>query len=244
MTKELNKNILNYIDRYFSLNISGQKVVCPYFINEYIFFGNPVNVGKGTPEEIENEASQILSADNSSDIRKQMIENGLGIDCSGFIYNVFDFATKTYLQKNLSDFLPKLGFFDLRKKVARKVKPQNTISSNEFTSAPFATMLEDAFTVRPGDLIRTKNGKHVLLVYRVETGDNLIKIYFVHSTRFYENNGMHRGFIELNKGQALEQGKWSDESESISPDPTYTGYREIMNKNGIFRTILPVEIFE
>ena len=86
------------IDRYFELRIGTQLVPCPYYINSKISSGNlRVMSGKGEADEIELEVriwAKLKGLDleqaDVSQIRKFMQKLHIGIDCSGFIANVFD----------------------------------------------------------------------------------------------------------------------------------------------------------
>lgn len=236
-------SVKNFINQYFELRIKDQKVRCPYFINLNGMLKSPVMSGKGTPEEIENQANSIIKTEsnNAKEIRKQMQELGLGVDCSGLVYNIYDFwiGEKFQGKKSLCDFLPTVSIFNLRKYLSRLKKPQNSVSADEFTSSPLANKIEIK-KARPGDLIRTRGGKHVLFITEVETQNDLIqKICFVNSAREYKLNGVRYGEIIFDENQSLNTAKWIDIPEE-EVNFTSKGYRESINSNGIFRPNLPL----
>lgn len=119
---ELVSEVKKNIDRYFNLEISNQKVPCPYAINfvesEFLSLMKQVGIeeekikkvhneykennteygwyrGKGTPQELEDAFVKIaelrgfnISNASVEGIREGMKLFGLGIDCSGYVYNV------------------------------------------------------------------------------------------------------------------------------------------------------------
>lgn len=236
------ESVSKYINRYFELNIRDQKVRTPYFINKFGILNLPVMAGKGNPDEIEKFVEKYVK-DNAdeNEIRDIMIKKGIGIDCSGLVYNIYNFwiSEKFAGKKSLRDFLPKVSIFNIRKYFSRLLKPQNSVSAHEFTSPPFAQRIILS-NVKPGDLIRTRGGKHVLFITEVEkNGDFVQKIKFVHSTKEYILNGVRFGEIIFDQNQNLNTAKWVDFPEE---DVNFTsqGFRESINSNGFFRPNLPL----
>lgn len=238
------ESVKNFINQYFELKIKGQKVRCPYFINLNGILKSPVMSGKGTPVEIESIANtflQDLNDVNEEEIRTRMIDRGLGVDCSGLVYNIYDFwiGEKFEGKKSLRDFLPTVSILNIRKYLSRTFKPQNSISADEFTSSPLANKIEIK-EARPGDLIRTRGGKHVLFITEVEKNDGLItKIKFVNSAREYKLNGVRYGEIIFDENQSLNTAKWIDSPEE-EVNFASKGYRESINSNGFFHPNLPL----
>src|SRR5688500_18736663 len=94
-TRKIPQQITDFINRYFELHVLDQKIVCPYYINKGGFLKKPVFSGKGSPDDIEEAANQLLKnhdflRDKPEMIRKEMEVNGLGIDCSGLVYQVYN----------------------------------------------------------------------------------------------------------------------------------------------------------
>lgn len=82
----------------YKLRGGGHELRTPYWINEPGVMSGPFN-GKGSPQQIQEELDRIISEykdplNNPEEVRFLMLRNGLGIDCSGFIYHVLS----TYLQ--------------------------------------------------------------------------------------------------------------------------------------------------
>ena len=130
-------------------------------------------VGKGTAKEI---ALKTIEFANESDLKlvdltPQQIYNfqkkhHLGIDCSGLACHLLNF------------------YFDSKLNVRRT-------SADMLTSIPLSKKI-DISDLKTGDLIRQKNGKHVLFVIE-KIGD---KIIYVDSSR--KGRGVRYGEFDLN----------------------------------------------
>jgi hypothetical protein len=247
MTKRIPAEVQKFIDKYFALDIAGKKVVCPYYINLGGMLKDPVMAGKGDPLEIEERASGIFShidlMDKSEDfIRTEMMDNGLGVDCSGLVYQTLNMWLRDVAQKGeLKDFLPKENSFNPRKMLSRLLKPQSSVNADMLTSEPLSQKI-DVKDVQPGDLIRTRGGKHILLITEVnyDSAGKPSKITFANSAREYKRNGVRYSTITLNGDQDLATAEWSDNDPAEDVNYAYKGYRELMENNGIFRPQLPL----
>lgn len=145
----------------------------PYFINiPKIISSENVLVGKGNAKEIALKTIEYANQENIKlvDLNPQQIYNfqkkhQLGIDCSALACHLLNF----YFDTNL----------DVRK-----------TSANMLTSAPLSQRI-DLRDIKTADLIRQKDGHHVLFVIE-KIGD---KIIYVHSSR--EGRGVHYGEFDL-----------------------------------------------
>jgi hypothetical protein len=246
MLEKVPDEVQGFINRYFELNIKKTRVICPYFINEGVrLLTNPIFAGKGTPEEIESAAVNLVensgNITTADEIRDLMHKAGLGIDCSGLVYQIYDFWLQDVKKSQpISAFLPKVNPLFIRKYLSRKMKPQSSFGANEQTSSPFATKIELS-EVRPGDLIRSRGGKHILFIIEVEKDEKFVnRIKFVHSSRQYQRDGVRYGEIHLDKDQSLATAKWEDNDQSEPVNYAYQGFRESINTNGIFRANLHI----
>jgi len=134
----------------------------PYFSNsgKHKTLGNNVFVGKGSAQEIAlatinlaNQARIKLVNLTSSQIYNFQKKHYLGIDCSGLACHLLNYCFGAHL--------------DVRK-----------TSANMLTSSPISQQIESIDT-RAGDLIRQKNGRHVLIII----SNNKKQITYIHSSR-------------------------------------------------------------
>ncbi|MCA9385563.1 hypothetical protein KC717_02860 [Candidatus Dojkabacteria bacterium] len=226
MIRRIPEKLQLEIDKYFSLDMHGTNVVCPYYINPKSTRGNlRVMAGKGAPEEIELETRiwakvkgfDIVNA-SAEEIREFMLQMKIGVDCSGFVAQI------------LNNYMTKMGYGPLRlylsfdnnsliARLRRFLRPLENIGANILTSDLNADHIDDLNEIRPGDLIRAKgnqrNAHHVGIITEVEYDEesqSVRKFTYANSHRFYENqNGMRYGEVVLdNPGKELKDQTWTD----------------------------------
>lgn len=257
MIEKINEQLQKNIDRYFNLNIGGKILSCPYYINSKVVRGNlRVMSGKGTPEEIELETKiwakvKGFDLDNAgvSEIRKFMLDMKIGIDCSGFVVNVFDKYLSESKGKRLINYL-KFPNTDLISKFRRFLRPVENIGANVLTSVLNCKKIENVNDIQPGDLIRAKgkmnNAHHVGMVveieFEIENNQKVLKSFvYVNSHRFYgEENGMRYGEVEiLDSSKGLKEQNWKD----IHTDGRNYFYEDLLvdyEDNGVRRLKFPL----
>jgi len=179
---ELNKHAIEKSFEYLGLNVCGEKIVTPYYINNIqlglaglmkesgvsdevvkrvfqkykdrqIPFG--WYRGKGTPEEIEGAVIAIsdkvgfsLMGATACGILEFMKLYGLGVDCSGFVYNVLKHAFAKCLKGDLLG--QSLDWCDENK--------TGVNYSGVYVFAGKASGLVNYSEVRPLDLVLIKDG--------------------------------------------------------------------------------------
>ncbi len=238
---ELCHNVMNaYEELDFGI---GRFVACPYYMNAGVRkrAASAVESGKGSPEEIIEELKSRalikkidLAKLSGDEIRQLMIDERIGIDCSGLVSHILDPWVKEIFHTTLGRSLLRTQH-SLKRKLLLRLRPFQNIDVTLLTSPENArsVLLTD---IRPGDLIRTRGGRHVLLIYEVEKDtENLISFSFIHSSdRFSGASGLQRGKVTISKPEgSLHEQLWQ---ESL-PDrkPAYEGWLEEREKNGIFR---------
>lgn len=241
-TYNLPNKVYKFIDKYFNLRIKGFIVSTPYYINKFGLAKHPVAAGKGDPYEIEEIANEKLKSVNVSsevEIYNLLSKHNIGIDCSGLVFNIYKYWLSLF-NYDIKNYLSKVHILNIRKYFSRKFKPQSSINANELTSLPFSNKLERIVDVLPGDLIRTRGGKHVLFITRVVKNEFLVKeIEFVHSAAEYQRNGIRKGLIILDQNQSLNLAEWIDMPQE-EKNFARLGYKEKINNNGIFRPNIPI----
>ena len=196
---KLSPTALKTIHDYLNLPFIGiPGVWCPYFNNARLGQRGQLKVliGKGTPEEIVEEAkiisiqyranifdkNGVFSAhvDHPAEheqvecIRQFLVDNNLGVDCSGFVTNVL----QQHFQETKGINLARKLFVTSKKNFLRwiisRLRPVEQISVAVYANDKNTNTINDFKTIQPGDLIvmlRTgpnKNHDHILLVTEVE----------------------------------------------------------------------------
>ena len=152
----------------------------PYFTNtgKYKNSGENSLVGKGTAQEItlktvefsNNEKLHIINF-SPQELYNFQKKYHLGIDCSGLVSNLLNYyGTSLGIEINLN--------------------PRRT-SADNLTSHPLAHQTTDLKHLQTGDLVRQKNGQHVLFI--IEIIGNIV--YYVESS--HSGRGVTNGHFSL-----------------------------------------------
>jgi len=207
---ETSKSLQDLFYRYTHLPLGGQKIVCPYWINNLKagVFG-PYG-GKGTPREIveatKTEAEKIgldLSKLSKEEILAFMKSKRIGMDCSGFVFWMLDALDREKGGDGIAkDILSSSRLLPSRANVA-------TLTNEGAVSA---VELKD---VRVGDMIRLDKGKHVAIVMKVvrDMGEmgKVREIEYAHSSARTKILGVHAEKIKIkDQTRGLEKQQWND----------------------------------
>lgn len=151
----------------------------PYRINKpYLNSSNNALVGKGSIEEIIETTTKIAE--------KQKIDISKFSD-----KELYNFRKKNKIGIDCSGLVCNLI----------GVKNKRKINADMLTSSPLSQKIEIE-KIKVGDLIRRKNGKHVLLVTKV--GSDFVE--YIHSSR--ENRGVKIEKIDKNHPIFFKEGIW------------------------------------
>lgn len=243
------KTIHDYLNLPY-VGVSG--VRCPYFNNARLGQRGQLKVliGKGSPEEIVEEA-KIISIQYRKDvfdkngvfnahvehpaeheqaecIRQFMVDNNLGVDCSGFITNVlqkhFAETKKINLAKKLF-ITKKINFL---RWIISRLRPVEQISVKVYANNKNTMIMDDLKMIQPGDLITmlktgpNKNHDHILLVEEVD-GD---KIKYAHarvwSSEGKYGHGVSEGIITItNPKKGLLEQTWEEKDKTGEDNETF-----------------------
>ncbi|PIR74875.1 MAG: hypothetical protein COU35_00180 [Candidatus Magasanikbacteria bacterium CG10_big_fil_rev_8_21_14_0_10_47_10] len=227
MKSTLSQPALDMIEHYAHLKIDGKTVRCPYFNNKRnrVRGALGVHIGKGRPEDIEHEVQILamkqhkqLSALTATDITELMVDNNIGIDCSGFVYHVLNAQRHGALRKSIA-----LSATNPFRKLIGKLRTAENVNvqvfANEKNSKSIA--LKDA---APGDIIamlgtgEKHDLDHMLLVSEVEYNEQNepTKIAYVHSLRWRTDakygHGIKFGSIRIiDASKGLLDQSWTED---------------------------------
>lgn len=175
------KKLKQEIDHYLGI---------PYMINT-LYDGKVVDEkflgAKGNWQQIFSETEKIaklekidLKSLTPSQLYNFQKKHHLGIDCSGLVSNLLIFYGKL-INKKLK--------IDIRK-----------TSADMLTSSPLSKKIDDLNSIQTGDMIRQKNGHHVLFI--IEKKGNIV--YYVDSSR--KNRKVSLGNFDLTDPSFDNQG--------------------------------------
>lgn len=202
----LSVSILQIVEKYEKIKcINGQTTNAPYWMNKMengkVVLRGEFN-GKGNWENIEKALNEAMINENIKDplsdqeLIKLSKRNRIGIDCSGYAYRILEYLEKQNQIKDLSNIFPK-GI--------------NKTNANTLTSLDNTVEIKSVLDIKPLDLIRMHEGKHLLVVIQ----NDAKKIEYTHSSSITEKKGVHRGTINIiipTKG--LEHQQWNEKTEN------------------------------
>jgi hypothetical protein len=215
------------VKKYTACTIYGKTVEIPYSIVETppallpahyaITSKDTYFAGKGTASQIVKSLLHAakktgfdLHTANTSQIKAFMIKEGIGVDCSGFVYNV---VNQLLLEKGLGSLDTKiLRFSGVIGKIERALLSKNRVrrsSADTLTNNLNTVPIEKVSDIRAGDVIRLTpldwKGKHVLLVVAVTAR----YIFYAHSSANTQQDGPHISFIKiLDSQKSLQEQEW------------------------------------
>jgi len=246
-TYTLPESAKKVIDEYTHLPIGGKEIVSPYFINPKTQrAGLRVLVGKGDPGEIAREVkvhSQLKGVDlyklSAEEIRQFMIDNHIGIDCSGLVVHTYNFWLKNEGKSPLINYL-KFKNNSPFQRLKRVLRPVEQIGANTLTNSDNTIPIKNINEIRPGDFIRSKglrkNSHHIMIISEVTSVNNRVtEIEYIHSIRGYnEENGLRFGKIIISD-PSLELYKQTWTEIKDGRNWAYEGYINQLEDNGVRR---------
>ncbi|MDO9509904.1 MAG: hypothetical protein Q7J14_01285, partial [Candidatus Magasanikbacteria bacterium] len=222
----------NLIEQYLNLPFDDvTKVRCPYYINSRTKQRAQLRVliGKGLPQEIMEEAKIIsiqyhhglfdtegkclisdLPFETTTDsptecIKKFLVDNSLGIDCSGFVSHILHEHYKETRKMDVVDkffFVPWKNYF---RYLVCWLRPVENMSVKRYASNNNTKKIESLNEIKSGDILillatgPQKNRNHIILI----TDINNQTIKYVHARAWSMegkyDHGVARGEIRITK---------------------------------------------
>ncbi len=202
-------------------------VPCPYFNNKRRKTRGGLRVlkGKGSPAEIVEEASIFSKLSHahietlpSDEVKEFLVENDLGIDCSGFAYHVLDAFAQEKTGKNLTRFMTSIRQGVIGSFLAR-LRPAENLGVNSFRSDKNSAAITVA-EAKAGDVItfigtgKEKTYNHILVITSLEKNQTETKISYAHSYMWPSDglygHGVRTGEIKVT-GNDLLLGTWTEQ---------------------------------
>jgi hypothetical protein len=216
-TKTLTQHALKVADAYENFSYGPASCNIPYFNNKVFRNRGALRTysGKGSIEDISDELSTILiknkidKKDLSGDVlKKLLVENNIGIDCSGFAYYVLDAENRGLGRPPLRKIISFVNCSGFLGKFLCTIRPAANCDV-ETLAHDNNTHVVPVTDVKPGDIITmlTKNNidkirNHIVVITAVEYKTSIIsKIFYSHAVAYPEDglygNGVRHGEIEI-----------------------------------------------
>ncbi len=185
--------------RYTAFSYNGSSIKLPYHLG-----------GKKTPDQITAAISNWIgsSSKTTAEIQAYVTKNSstMGIDCSGFAYYVLNEATSGAVRT----------YFENKLNLAGKLTYGYGIKASNLTGTAYGTKITAAKDIKPGCVMNTDNGGHVIVIHSVNRNDAgvVTSIVYAHSN---PNKGPHHGVVTIG-----DETKDLNDSSQTWNDPAYT----------------------
>ncbi|MDP3954856.1 MAG: hypothetical protein Q8Q15_00645 [bacterium] len=200
-------NLKKFLDKFFNFKVVGKKVIIPYWMNQleneiYGPFG-----GKGTPVEI-LEAIFKAAKEQNMDLHKMskvainsfMTKNRIGLDCSGFAYQILNFIDLERGGDGLENSVVGVG---------EKMGITKT-NADALTNNTNSIAIENLQEVKTGDTVRFHGGKHVMVITEADEK----QIEYAHISSRTKIKGPHLARIHIKDlSLGLEDQVWEEETK-------------------------------
>lgn len=245
-SKLLGENALTIINEYKNFHEGYAVCSIPYYNNRRIKARARLRaqIGKGSIKDIKDEAESValaekvkLSALDSLSLKKFLVNNNIGIDCSGFAYYILN-AEKPGLTFSFPFSKGLLG------KLRAKFRPVENLG--------VATLAHDSNSkiislrdVKPGDMITMTGGTdggerdHVLVVHEVNYSDEIPAIiHYTHAVAWPTDgeygHGVRQGVIKItNIDKPITSQEWTE--DNVTGEANYTHSRALKSTTEIRR---------
>jgi hypothetical protein len=248
---QLPKTVAELIDGYLNMTIEGKIFACPYYRNGGKKLAHPSLAGKGTPDQIisllvttAHTYSFDIANSTTDQIREFMINNEIGVDCSGLTVRLIDEFLKANNKPSITKVIKKPK--NLYRRLIFLLRPYSNISARSLSNLDNCDPIE-LKDIKVGDFIRCKGvpkGEHILFVTRVNTESDTIKSFeYIQSTSKYGNaNGIRMGQVIIKDiNLPLTKQEWTDK-DTDGKNPTLEGIKWKEYDNGIRRLKVLKEI--
>ncbi len=243
-TKLISEGALAVINQYENV---------PYYNNKTKArrAGLRVDVGKGSPKEIFDELNDIALINkinvkelDSAATKKMLVDNNIGIECSGFVYYVLNEESISRGKGTLDKYLKFPYAKGILGKIRSKFRP--IINTNVKTLAhdnnsKYVLIKE----IEVGDIITMTDGPeggerdHVLVIYQIEYQNfTPVTLHYAHSVAWPTDGeygtGLHKGIIEItDTNKSISEQRWIELDKT--GEENYTHSRALKSKTEVRR---------
>ena len=229
-TKTLTPRALSVIGQYLHFKYGSAVCSVPYFNNKTARnrAALRVEIGKGSPQEILDEIQAIglkshLEPDSLADesLKKLLVLNNIGIDCSGFAYYALNAESEETKKGGLSKHLSFANCSGIIGKIRCSLRPIENCDVRALAHDKNSHVI-GLGEIKPGDMVTMLNilpnisgeRDHVLVIDQVEYQNSMIhKIHYSHAAAYPEDglygSGIKQGTIEIMQPEkSIVEQKW------------------------------------
>lgn len=252
-TRRLTDQTFSLIDTYLNFKVGSAVTNIPYFNNrkQAKRASLRAEVGKGSPREILDEVSLLTLRDKitvdaftNDTFKKFLVENDIGIDCSGLAYYILASEARARDKHQLDRLLS----YPLARGLFRKIKAhfypvENTdVATFAHDKNSHIIEIKDA---APGDIITMESDdasplrNHILVIHQIEYQNFVpITLHYTHSIAWPSDgeygHGVRQGIIDIvDSTKPLTEQRWIENNTTDTQN--YTLARAKASKTALRR---------
>ncbi len=215
-TKTLSPRSLSVIDQYSHLKAGSAVASVPYFNNKTVRSRAAFRVygGKGSPQDLSDEVNSIavkqhldLQSLADESLKKILVENNLGIECSGFAYYVLNAENNELSKGSLDKHISFVNCSGIVGKIRCSLRPVENCDVATFAHEKNSRLIA-MNEIAPGDMITMLGGpegeerNHILIIHQVEYQNFVpFRLHYSHAVAYPEDglygSGVRQGAIEI-----------------------------------------------
>ncbi len=237
--KLLSEKAISIISEYKNFTTGAAVCSIPYYNNRRVQARARLRaqIGKGSPKEILEEAESVailqktnVHALDSISLKKFLVDNNIGIDCSGLVYYILNEEMESRGKGKLKlNFPNSKGIGKLRS----FLRPVENADVATLAHDENSRVIELKFA-EPGDMITmvggpdNKDRDHVLVIHEVNYKDDVIvAISYTHTVAWPTDgeygHGVRQGIIKITDlTKSIVEQNWSEADMTGADNYTFT----------------------
>lgn len=243
-TKLISQRALDMIEQYKNFRIGENTCSIPYFNNKTLGLKGSLKaeVGKGSPKDIYEEIvnktgiQRIRISDfNSDSLKKFLVENNIGIDCSGLAYYVLNEESIDRNKGQLDKHIHFVNATNIFRKFRAKTQPEKNVDVATLADNKNSRLIL-INEIQPGDIItmiKENTGpskgerNHILIINQIEYQNSIpVTLHYVHAIAWPTDgeygHGIHEGKIEIvDVNKPITEQRWIELDKTGDENYTY-----------------------
>ena len=214
--KTLSQPALKVIENYLNFQAGPGACSIPYYNNRTAKTRAALrtHIGKGSPEDIKEELETLILKNKidslsftDESLKKLLVDNGLGIECSGFCYHVLEAESQSRGHGTISKKITFINCNGFIGQIRCSIRPIENCDVETFADDKNSRVISTK-DVLPGDIITMtpdldgKDRNHILIIKEVHYNNSIPQeIIYSHSIAYPEDGvygtGVRDGQIQI-----------------------------------------------
>lgn len=249
-TKLISEKALAVIDQYLHFTVGKATCSIPYYNNRNLGARAKLGaqIGKGSPKDIFDEIESVLIKEkidsknlSGEQLKKIMVDNGIGIDCSGLAYYILNAENENRKKGSFDRHLSYPFCKGIIGKIRCKLRPIENTSVATLAHNKNSRVLKIT-EVEPGDMITMISNdaqnqdklqrNHILIIHQIEYQNfSPVTLHYTHAISWPSDgeygHGVRQGNIDIvNLSLPLAEQRWIENEKEKEENYTLSRAKE------------------